>query len=532
VPSNPCLTGLALCALIDLGKANSIEVEKGIDFLLRYHHDQEARDQKKTGWQVTDVDALHSLYPPALFYTLPQTVLQLPLEALALYQKATTAEAPAAHPAPASPGKARVPIHLGGPARDPFETLRLPLEPEQVLDLKHQGDDEADAIVEEIWKQTSQITSNDARIGALFQSLVKIADFTEESSLEGLSVSDGKKVEAKLGLPVKKPVLDARRVANAQKLFQNSGFGVPLVLFCSSLPQCYAVPYGAEVLMASGRLATNPRRRMVETAQFVFDVLSPDGLVVVTDKEIKENIAAGRLPPGRGLRTARKVRLMHAAIRKLVGDDQGRTREGTIPISQFEMLGTLMTFAVVVTDGLRALGLPVTDDQADDWFYLWRQVGKALGVVEPVGLSLDSAADGADFFDHVREDWATSQQGSALARTGLDLMRELLPGPEFNGVGPTLVRHLAGERCADLLGVEPSDWTQILIDPSPLLATIEGRVLGSLFETPLTPLLQQAAYGTMEALSQQQREGKNAQFSIPPDFLNAWRNGYQAKFRV
>jgi hypothetical protein len=215
-----------------------------------------------------------------------------------------------------------------------------------------------------------------------------------------------------------------------------------------------------------------------------------------------------------------------------VGDDQGRTREGTIPISQFEMLGTLMTFAVVVTDGLRALGLPVTDDQADDWFYLWRQVGKALGVVEPVGLSLDSAADGADFFDHVREDWATSQQGSALARTGLDLMRELLPGPELNGDGPTHVRHLAGERCADLLGVEPSDWTQILIDPSPLLATIEGRVLGSLFETPLTPLLQQAAYGTMEALSQQQREGKNAQFSIPPDFLNAWRNGYQAKFRV
>ena len=111
-------------------------------------------------------------------------------------------------------------------------------------------------------------------------------------------------------------------------------------------------------------------------------------------------------------------------------------------------------------------------------------------------------------------------------------MRVLLPSPELSGVGPTLVRHLAGERCADLLGVEPSDWTQILIDPSPLLATIEGRVVGRLFETPLTPLLQQAAYGTMEALSQQQREGKNVQFSIPPDFLNAWRNNFQARFRA
>jgi hypothetical protein len=270
---------------------------------------------------------------------------------------------------------------------------------------------------------------------------------------------------------------------------------------------------------------------MIETAQFVFDVLAPDGLVNA-EKDVKKDIAAGRIPAGRGLRTARKVRLMHAAIRKLVSEDLGAVIDGSRPISQFEMLGTLMTFAVVVTDGLRALGLRVTDEQADDWFYLWRQVGKALGVVEPEGFSLETAADGADFFEHVREDWAPSTEGAALARTSLDVMRELMPDPDFKGIAPTLVRHLAGERCADLLGVEPSDWSQVLIDPSPLLATIEGHVVGRVFETPLTPLLQQAAYGTMEALSQQQRQGKDATFSIPPDFLNAWRNQYQAKFRV
>ena len=166
-----------------------------------------------------------------------------------------------------------------------------------------------------------------------------------------------------------------------------------------------------------------------------------------------------------------------------------------------------MTFAVVVTDGLRALGLRVTEDQANDWFYVWRQVGKALGIVEPKGFPLESAADGADFFDHVREDWGPSPEGSTLARTSLDVMRELLPAPELDGVGPTLVRHLAGERCADILGVAPSDWTQLLVDPSPLISLVESRIVGpSLFETPLTPLLQQAAFGTMEALSGQQRE--------------------------
>jgi hypothetical protein len=53
-----------------------------------------------------------------------------------------------------------------------------------------------------------------------------------------------------------------------------------------------------------------------------------------------------------------------------------------------------------------------------------------------------------------------------------------------------------------------------------------------LFETPLTPLLHQAAYETMRALSLEQREGKDTPFSIPADFLNAWRNKFQAKFRA
>ena len=78
-PSNPCLTGLVLCALIDLGEADSPMVRRGIDFLLEYH--------QRHGWTTNDVDSLHTLYPPALFYTLPQTVLQLPLEALALYER-------------------------------------------------------------------------------------------------------------------------------------------------------------------------------------------------------------------------------------------------------------------------------------------------------------------------------------------------------------------------------------------------------------------------------------------------------------
>jgi hypothetical protein len=50
------------------------------------------------------------------------------------------------------------------------------------------------------------------------------------------------------------------------------------------------------------RLINHPFRRIVETAQFVLDVMAPDGL--------------GH--SGRGVRSAQKVRLMHAAIRHLI----------------------------------------------------------------------------------------------------------------------------------------------------------------------------------------------------------------------
>jgi hypothetical protein len=397
------------------------------------------------------------------------------------------------------------------------------------VDLKAQGDEDADKIIDAIFRQNNALPP-DARIGALFQSLVKIADFTGESSLDGIPNSVTRLV-GNLDL-LALPDLDEDRVARAQNLFKKSGFGVPLVLFCSSLPQCYAVPYGAKVLMSSGRLVANPRRRLIETAQFVFDVLCPDGLVPASVEEVKRYTAAGRIPPGRGLRSARKVRLMHAAMRRLVREDREQIGDASIPVSQFEMLGTLMTFSVVVTDGLRALGLPVSEEEANDWFLLWRHVGRVLGIVEPKGFSLQTAGDGADFFQHVRDDWSPSPEGSTLARITLEVMSNLLPGTEFDGIGPTLVRHLAGERCADILSVQPADWTEILVTRSPLLGTILDRVVGGVFETALTPLLQQAAYGTMEALSRQQREGKNVPFSIPTDFLDAWRNQFQARFRI
>jgi len=509
--SNPCLTGLVVSALIELGLRDEPAVTDGIEFLLEYHGDN--------GWKKNDQDnTLHSLFPPTLFYTLPQTMLQLPLEALGLYRKQQQ---------PARPATGRILVAI--PEFDPLNAVVDAADPATLSQLKSEGDDDADQLIATLFGQHEHLPSGE-RMAAVFRILTRITDHPDPADLGELSGPARKKVQKFLAASIPKLKLDDC-AEEARELFQDAGFGVPLVLFCSSLPQTYAVPYGAKVLMASGRLPTNPRRRLIETAQFIFDVLSPDGLIVPSKTEFDRAIAAGRVPPGRGIRAARKVRLMHAVIRKAVRD-AGMVTDDVAPISQFEMIGTLMSFSVVVTDGLRALGFDVSDEREEAWFRLWNQVGRVLGIKQNVkGLPLKTAADGREFFEKVREDWGPSPEGETLGSVTLDVMSNALPGIEFDGIGPTLVRHLAGERCADLLGIPPSDWTKILVESSPVVATILGRVTGELVETALTPLLKQAAYGTMEALSRQQREGKGVQFSIPSDLLNSWSTTFHRSFR-
>src|SRR5215469_12888671 len=83
-----------------------------------------------------------------------------------------------------------------------------------------------------------------------------------------------------------------------EKFFAEHGPEIVLILGFYSLPMDYAAR-GVRVLWATGELFNNTTRRVFETMQMVIDVMKPGGLAA----------------NGRGLATALKVRLMHAAIR-------------------------------------------------------------------------------------------------------------------------------------------------------------------------------------------------------------------------
>ena len=92
---------------------------------------------------------------------------------------------------------------------------------------------------------------------------------------------------------------DPAKIKVGEEVFWRLGPEAIANLLCYSLPFCYAARKGVQVLALTSRLYTNPTRRVIETAQMVVDVLRPGGLA----------------PAGNGVRTAQKVRLMHAGVR-------------------------------------------------------------------------------------------------------------------------------------------------------------------------------------------------------------------------
>jgi hypothetical protein len=105
---------------------------------------------------------------------------------------------------------------------------------------------------------------------------------------------------------------DAALLARAQELFARHGPWIMVALHCASLPYSYSAAKGVKVLHFTGQLGRSTWRRLLTTAQFVVDVMAPGAFA----------------PEGHALRSAQKVRLVHAAVRHDLAARPGGTRAG------------------------------------------------------------------------------------------------------------------------------------------------------------------------------------------------------------
>lgn len=237
------------------------------------------------------------------------------------------------------------------------------------------------------------------------------------------------------------PWAEPALLAAGQRLFLRSTIPMLQTLLVRSLPEVYAAAPIARVLMRSAKLEGDVPRRVAETLQFVIDVAQPHGFG----------------PGGRGLRTALRVRLMHAAVRRMLA------HEGLhIAINQEDLAATLVTFSAFLVDGLRRFGATVSDEEEAGWMHLWDVAGAGMGIETRFG----TRASAEEWFVlYRRRTHAATEEGRALTRSLLAFADTLLPGDALDGLNPTVFRFLSGDPLADLLAVPPADWTVAFVAP-------------------------------------------------------------------
>lgn len=303
---------------------------------------------------------------------------------------------------------------------------------------------------------------------------------------------------------------DAGKIALGQELFCRFGPQAVLVLHCASLPECYAAAKGVKVLAATTRLSNDTQRRIVETAQMVVDVMAPGGLAA----------------KGKGIIDAQRVRLMHAAIRHLILASGKWDAENGVPINQEDLAGTLMTFSVVVVDGLVRLGVELSEEEIAAYLHTWACVGWVMGIDEE--LLPTTVEDARDLMGAIRRrHHAPCAEGKEMTRALLMTMQNMMPGTLFDGFPAALVRELVGAETADVLDVPKADWTQVLVGPFRLVGRIFDETGDRLAVVRKVSAL--VSHRILDGLVWFHRGEKRAPFHIPESLRQRWaddpRNG-------
>jgi hypothetical protein len=119
------------------------------------------------------------------------------------------------------------------------------------------------------------------------------------------------------------------------------------------------------VTASTGRLGSNPGRRIKETGSFIAALLVPGGLE----------------PGALGFETAVRVRLLHGSIRSWIKKSPGFSEKYVgEPLDQTMLAMTLALFDYLNLRSLSRLGLPLSGTDLAAHHHLWRYVGYLIGI--------------------------------------------------------------------------------------------------------------------------------------------------------
>ena len=362
--------------------------------------------------------------------------------------------------------------------------------------LRQVGDPDADEAVRAFLDDELEAPATD-----LMKAMIAAAPGSDEASK-----ALGTFVDARPPLP---EWADPELIVIGQDLFAEYLPQFGLALWMASIPAGYAGAKDAVVLERTAQLVSHPKRRFLETGQFVLDVMTKGGL----DAD------------GAGAADIRHVRLMHAAVRHMLRHETDQHALGGwdpafgVPLNQEALLATQFTFSVVGLRSLKRFGVHVSDRENEAYTHLWSVIGHLMGVRDDL-LPLDYATSGAVWDRIMAKEYGRSPGGTLLTQHAIEVMQQLLPGRLLKGLPASGVRFLLGRDTADLLDVPRANWTRTLFVPGQAMGALMNQFeRDSIAGKSITGMLGRTIF--REFLNAERRPDGRPGFEVPQEMQRA-----------
>jgi hypothetical protein len=304
---------------------------------------------------------------------------------------------------------------------------------------------------------------------------------------------------------------DLELINIGEDVYLRHGGSIAFLLMYKSLPECYACAKGAEVLYRTGRLNEQNgslnvfSRRIAETAQFLVNAMAPGG--------ISRN--------GKGIRTAQKIRLIHAGIRFYLRQQNWDAATLGEPINQEDKTGTLLSFSALILEGLEMIGVQLTPTEQEAYMHCWRVIGYTMGV--DANMLPNNVADGKALGHAIiTNQLAASEGGRVLTDALLKFTHDLAPLSVLSEASNHMMRYLITDPIADLLGVPPAPEKveeKISETTKKLMKDITGFEDHSLVYQLLARVFTKAILDGLLIFMNQE---KRIQFYVPPALKKSW----------
>ncbi|MDQ3395761.1 MAG: DUF2236 domain-containing protein [Bacteroidota bacterium] len=241
---------------------------------------------------------------------------------------------------------------------------------------------------------------------------------------------------------------DTSKMARGAAFFSKYSTQILFVLGFYSLPYCYAAANGAMVLHLTQRITDEPGKRFLDTSQFVLDVMAP-------------NAFEGR---GKGIRSAQKVRLIHAIARNYIQKGGKWNYNWGMPVNQEDMAGTNLAFSLISLRGLRKLGIQVSPSEASSFMHLWNVIGFILGISEDLLPDTNKEAFILDKMISKRQ-FKASVAGEKLTASLIEYMKSTSPPGLPGELIYTYMRHFLGDPVSDILSIPNVPGSPVFLTP-------------------------------------------------------------------